>query len=133
MSLIDHIEFAVKDAEVSKQFYEQALKPLGIHLVVTIPSEKTRTGGKRYGFGQKGYPILWIHDKDAEQSVLHLALKTERREIVDAVWDAAIKAGGRDYGKPAIRHLYHDHYYAAYILDPDGNNLEIVCQSKTLI
>lgn len=86
------------------------------------------TGGARYGLGPEGYPRLWLHDKDITGASTHLAFAASERAIVDEFWRAALQVGGRDNGEPGIRHHYHSHYYAAYILDPDGNNIEVVCQ-----
>lgn len=128
MSILDHIEFAVGDAEVSRRFYELALAPLGIVRVITVGPERTRTGGTRHGFGKDGYPRLWIHDNEAPGAGTHLAFATQDRAIVDAFHQAALKAGGIDNGSPGVRAHYHEHYYAAYVLDPDGINVEVVCQ-----
>lgn len=130
MSVIDHLEIAVKDAELSRRFYERALAPLGFKLVITVNPANTRTGGFRHGLGPDGYPRLWLHDHDKTSSPVHLAFSAEKRIVVDKFWEAALQVGGKDNGAPGIRHHYHDHYYAAYIIDPDGNNLEVVCQIK---
>ncbi|WP_299258231.1 VOC family protein [uncultured Kushneria sp.] len=129
MTILDHIEFAVRDAEVSRHFYEQALAPLGIHRVLTVGPERTRTGGARHGFGKDGYPRLWIHDNEPPGAGTHIAFAAQDRAIVDAFHQAALKAGGIDNGPPGIRTHYHEHYYAAYVLDPDGINVEVVCQN----
>ncbi|MFC7776196.1 VOC family protein [Pantoea sp. GCM10028869] len=71
---------------------------------------------------------VWLHDKDITGASTHLAFAASERAIVDEFWRAALQVGGRDNGEPGIRHHYHSHYYAAYILDPDGNNIEVVCQ-----
>lgn len=128
MTILDHIEVAVRDAEASRRFYEHALAPLNIVRVITVGPERTRTGGTRHGFGRDGYPILWVHDMDAPGAGTHIAFATLTRAVVDAFYQAALKAGGIDNGPPAVRHRYHPHYYAAYVLDPDGINVEVVCQ-----
>lgn len=130
MSVIDHLEIAVTDAELSRQFYQQALAPLGFRLVITIDPAHNRTGGFRYGLGPDGYPRLWLHDSASTVAPVHVAFSAQERATVDQFWAAAIRAGGKDNGAPGIRRQYHDHYYAAYILDPDGNNLEVVCQQR---
>ncbi|CAB3872391.1 VOC family protein [Achromobacter sp. CF-sbj1-Ac2-l] len=128
MSILDHIELAVRDAEVSRRFYELAFAPLGIVRVITIGPEQTRTGGTRHGFGKDGYPSLWVHDKEAPGTGTHIAFATRTRAVVDAFHRAALEAGGTDNGPPGIRHHYHANYYAAYVMDPDGINVEVVCQ-----
>lgn len=130
MSILDHIEIAVGDAEVSRRFYEHALAPLGIVRVLTIGPERTRSGGTRHGFGANGYPCLWVHDNEAPGTGTHIAFATQDRAVVDAFYQAALAAGGQDNGAPGIRPHYHAHYYAAYVLDPDGVNLEVVCQAR---
>lgn len=128
MTIVDHIEFAVHDAEASRRFYEHALAPLGIARVITVGPERTSTGGTRHGFGKDGYPSLWIHDNDRPGAALHIAFAAGDRALVDAFHRAALQAGGIDNGPPGIRARYHADYYAAYVLDPDGVNVEVVCQ-----
>lgn len=128
MPVLDHIEFAVSDAEVSLKFYEQALAPLGFSRIISVPPERTRTGGARHGLGTDGYPCLWIHDSDVIGKGTHIAFSVESRPVVDKFYKAALNAGATDNGRPGVRNHYHDRYYAAYVLDPDGINLEVVCQ-----
>lgn len=128
MSILDHVEFAVRDAEISQCFYEQALAPLGFTRIISVRPEQTRSGGTRHGFGMEGYPRLWIHDNELPGEGVHIAFTAAKRSIVDEFYRAALAAGGRDNGAPGIRTHYHDNYYAAYILDPDGVNVEVVCQ-----
>ncbi|KFC98706.1 VOC family protein [Leclercia adecarboxylata] len=131
MSAIDHLEISVKNAPLSLRFYQQALEPLGFRLVITQEPAKTRTGGFRYGLGPQGYPRLWLHDNEETGASLHLAFSTDKRSIVDQFWKQALLAGGKDNGAPGIRKHYHSQYYAAYVFDPDGNNLEVVCQQAS--
>ncbi|CAM3955522.1 VOC domain-containing protein [Bordetella tumbae] len=128
MTILDHIEFAVRDAEASRRFYERALAPLDIAWVIAVGPEHTRMGGTRHGFGKDGYPCLWIHDNESPGTGTHIAFSAEDRSIVDAFYRAALNAGGTDNGPPGVRTRYHAHYYAAYVLDPDGVNVEVVCQ-----
>jgi len=128
MSILDHVEFAVRDAAASCRFYELALAPLGFKIIITVPPERTRTGGTRYGLGVGGYPCLWLHDEEEPGKGSHIAFAVEERALVDAFHREALRAGGRDNGVPGIRHRYHDDYYAAYVFDPDGINVEVVCQ-----
>ncbi|TWI47984.1 catechol 2,3-dioxygenase-like lactoylglutathione lyase family enzyme [Pseudomonas duriflava] len=126
MSILDHIEFSVKDAEVSRQFYERALAPLGVRRIITVPPANTCNGGTRHGFG-KGYPCLWVHDRDIPGKGNHIAFTVQERALVDAFYHEAVAAGGEGNGVPGVRSHYHDNYYAAYVLDPDGVNIEVVC------
>ncbi|MDF4004314.1 VOC family protein [Luteibacter sahnii] len=119
MPLIDHIEFAVTDAEASRRFYEQALAPLGVTLVIS----RDANGRTRHGFGRDGYPSLWIHDQGTPGDG-HVAIQADSREAVNAFHQAALAAGGRDNGPPGIRSHYQANYYAAFVLDPDGFNVE---------
>ncbi|WP_417329495.1 VOC family protein [Halomonas cupida] len=128
MTILDHIEFAVCDAEASRRFYEQALAPLGIVRIITVERNRTRSGGMRHGFGRDGYPRLWIHDNESPGAGTHIAFAAQDRATVDAFHQAALKAGGIDNGPPGVRSHYHANYYAAYVLDPDNVNVEVVCQ-----
>jgi catechol 2,3-dioxygenase-like lactoylglutathione lyase family enzyme len=126
--IINHVEFPVEEAKRSRRFYEAVLAPLGLTLVISIDPARTPHGGARHGFGKNGYPSLWIHQKSGERLSIHLAFTADDRATVDAFHAAALAHGGTDNGAPGIRERYHDHYYAAYVLDPDGNNIEAVCQ-----
>jgi catechol 2,3-dioxygenase-like lactoylglutathione lyase family enzyme len=129
MSILDHIEIAVSNAETSRRFYELALAPLDIVRVLTIEPTGTRTGGTRHGFGVDGYPCLWVHDRERPGQGTHIAFATQHRIIVDEFYREALNAGGIDNGPPGVRTRYHSNYYAAYVLDPDGVNVEVVCQT----
>jgi catechol 2,3-dioxygenase-like lactoylglutathione lyase family enzyme len=118
--MLDHAGFGVSDFQRSKAFYEAALAPLGIALLM----EPT---GKAAGFGQDGMPFFWIEDRPPVVSGLHVAFTAADRGTVDAFHAAALQAGGADNGAPGLRPIYHPDYYAAFILDPDGNNIEAVC------
>lgn len=128
MSILDHVEFAVRDAETSRLFYEQALAPLGFTRIISVGPDRTRSGGTRHGFGKDGYPRLWVHDHELPGEGVHIAFAAEKRTIVDEFHRAALAAGGHDNGAPGVRTRYHAYYYAAYVLDPDGINVEVVCQ-----
>src|SRR4051794_18526819 len=118
---IDHVGFAVADYERSKAFYEKALAPLGVTLLMEL-------GGAAAGFGRSGRPSFFIEAHgEAVRGRLHIALRAESRTQVDAFHAAAIEAGGIDNGAPGVREIYHPDYYGGYVLDPDGNNIEAVC------
>lgn len=119
--VVDHVGFAVADYPQSKAFYGRALAPLGVTLLMEF-------AGAAAGFGRSGRPSFFIeaHGEPA-RGRLHIALRAENRLQVDAFHAAAIEAGGTDNGAPGIRAVYHPDYYGAYVLDPDGNNIEAVC------
>jgi catechol 2,3-dioxygenase-like lactoylglutathione lyase family enzyme len=118
--MLDHMGFSVSDYERSKAFYEKALAPLGLKLLMEpVPG----IGG--FGDGQK--PFFWIGTRGPAQSEIHVAFAADSRETVDAFYAAALEAGGTDNGGPGVREIYHPTYYGAYVLDPDGNNVEAVC------
>jgi catechol 2,3-dioxygenase-like lactoylglutathione lyase family enzyme len=119
--MLDHVGFGVSDCQRSKAFYEQALAPLGVSLLMEPVAEAA-------GFGKDGKPFFWVETRRPPvQGGLHVAFVTEDRATVDAFHAAALDAGGTDNGAPGVREIYHPHYYGAYVLDPDGNNVEAVC------
>ncbi|WP_116089829.1 VOC family protein [Sphingomonas crusticola] len=124
--MIDHIGFAVRDAERSRLFYAAALAPLGITLVMSATPEQTEAGGTAHGFGSDGKPFLWVGDNEKVGEGTHVALAARTRGEVDAFHAAALAAGGRDNGAPGLRPHYRPDYYAAFVHDPDGNNIEAV-------
>jgi len=125
--MIDHVGFAVSDYPRSKRFYEQALKPLGYGLVKEIPAEKTQAKSPSCGFGAEGKPDFWIDGEGKLDHPLHVAILSKDRAAVDAFYKAAIAAGGKDNGAPGLREHYRPNYYSAFVLDPDGHNIEAVC------
>ena len=125
--MIDHVGFAVSDATRSRAYYEQALAPLGITLIMSVTPEQTESGGSAHGFGSDGKPFFWIGDNEKVGEGMHVALTAATRAEVDAFYQASLAAGGRDNGPPGIRAHYHPNYYGAFVRDPDGNNIEAVC------
>ncbi|HLH89617.1 MAG TPA: VOC family protein [Xanthobacteraceae bacterium] len=122
--MLDHLGFGVSDYARSKTFYEKALAPLGIGVVMEV----TPAQGAEHdavGFGKDGKPFFWFGRGDAAR--VHVAFATQSRAEVDAFYRAAIAAGGKDNGAPGLRPHYHANYYGAFVLDPDGNNIEAVC------
>jgi catechol 2,3-dioxygenase-like lactoylglutathione lyase family enzyme len=119
---LDHVGLDVTDYEGSRAFYERALEPLGLRLIMEpVPGVG--------GFGDD-FPFFWIGKRDrGAQTGVHVAFRVERRELVDAFHAAALAAGGTDNGGPGVREIYHPNYYGAYVLDPDGNNVEAVCHT----
>lgn len=124
--MIDHVGFAVADAERSKRFYEQALAPLGIRLLMSVTPEQTESGGTAHGFGADENPFFWVGDNERVGEGTHVAFSVDSRAKVDAFYQAALAAGGSDNGGPGIRPHYHPNYYSAFVHDPDGNNIEAV-------
>lgn len=127
-STIDHMGIGVPDISHAQAFYELVLRPLGITLVMSIQADLPGSKPRRLGFGFEGKPFLWLHDAPVPSQGVHIALIADSREAVDAFHAAGIAAGGQDNGAPGIRPHYHSSYYAAYVLTPDGVNLEAVCQ-----
>ncbi len=124
--MLDHIGFSVADFARSKAFYEAALKPLGLALVMEVTVEQTGAGAHA-GFGRDGRPFFWIGTAAKPKGGAHVAFTAASRAEVDAFHRAALAAGGRDNGAPGLRPHYHANYYGAFVLDPDGNNIEAVC------
>ena len=117
--MIDHVGLGVSDLEQSKAFYQQALGPLGYQLLME------RDGSA--GFGRDGKPDFWIHTNRPLSGPTHVAIASSDRATVQAFHAAGLTAGGRDNGPPGLRPRYHQHYYGAFVLDPDGNNIQAVC------
>jgi len=118
--MIDHVQLRVKSLEKSRQFYARALEPLGYGVQYDDPA------GKSAGFGTKGAIDLWIGEGEPVTRV-HIAFRTHDRNAVGQFHAAALAAGGKDNGAPGLRIDYSPTYYAAFVFDPDGNNVELVC------
>jgi catechol 2,3-dioxygenase-like lactoylglutathione lyase family enzyme len=127
MSSLDHVNLTVSDYARARAFYEKALAPLGI--------TKIMEAGEACGFGRDGKPDFWVGGgpasyQKAEHLKLitptHIAFSARTREQVDAFYKAAIAAGAKDFGGPGLRPEYHPKYYGAFVLDPDGNDVEAV-------
>jgi catechol 2,3-dioxygenase-like lactoylglutathione lyase family enzyme len=124
--MLDHIGFAVNEYDRSKRFYELALAPLSITLLMEVTPEQTGLGSHA-GFGADGHPFFWIGNQGRPASGVHVAFTAQSRAAVDEFYRAAVRVGGRDNGAPGLRPHYHANYYGAFVLDPDGNNVEAVC------
>jgi catechol 2,3-dioxygenase-like lactoylglutathione lyase family enzyme len=124
--MLDHTGFAVTDFERSKDFYIKALAPLSIELFVEVTAEQTG-GGAHAGFGANQKPFFWIGDGGRPAGPVHVAFTAQSRAEVNAFYSAGMEAGGRDNGGPGLRQHYLPSYYSAFVLDPDGNNIEAVC------
>jgi len=121
--MLDHIGIKVTDLGRAKSFYHHALAPLGISLIMEWETHA--------GFGSRGKPFFWVGEVEhmAPGAGVHVAFAAKTRTEVDAFYSAAIRAGARDNGEPGLRPHYHSHYYGAFVLDADGNNIEAVCHT----
>jgi len=119
--MLDHVGLNVRDIAASRTFYEQALAPLGYETVMAFP--------EAVGFGVAGKPDFWLVRRDPVGGSVHVAFAAIDRATVDQFWRAALDAGGTDHGAPGLREQYHPTYYGAFVLDPDGNNVEAVCHT----
>jgi catechol 2,3-dioxygenase-like lactoylglutathione lyase family enzyme len=108
-------------------FYLQALAPLGYALIMEVQQDENDSPAA--GFGANGKPDLWIGGEGGLQRPIHIAIAAQNRAAVDAFHRAALAAGGKDNGAPGLRPHYHPNYYAAFVLDPDGHNIEAVCHT----
>lgn len=124
--MIDHITVKVQDIEKCRLFYTKALQPIGYALSFDKTFGETRV----LGFSKNGKTDTWFTSDRPVSGPLHVAWRADSRKAVDAFYEAAIAAGGRDNGKPGVREMYHPNYYGAFVLDPDGNNVEVVCHNE---
>jgi len=123
--MFDHVKFGVSDYAASKAFFLAALAPLGI----TVVAEGTPAYGIE--LSADGQTSLCLCATDVKPVPLHLAFRAVSRQQVDAFHRAALAAGGQDNGAPGLRPHYHAHYYAAFVIGPDGHNVEVVCHAPT--
>ena len=124
--MIDHTGVSVSNFEKSKKFYTEALKPIGYKLLLEFPSSITGTTNVA-GFGEPPKTDFWIGEGTPNDPRVHIAFRVYKRSLVDAFHQAALAAGGKDHGAPGLRPQYHSNYYGAFVLDPDGHNIEVVC------
>ena len=117
--MLDHIVIPVSDLHASKDFYLKALEPLGAGICLDFSERGT------IGMGRNGMPSFWIRTGEVADPA-HIAFQAGDRETVDAFHAAALAAGGKDNGEPGKREIYHPNYYGAFVLDPDGHNVEAV-------
>jgi catechol 2,3-dioxygenase-like lactoylglutathione lyase family enzyme len=117
--MYDHIGLKVKDLAASVRFYTAALAPLG-HVLCSQDDSGA-------GFGPPNEPALWLYVDRSGAGGVHVAFRAVDRSVVDRFHAAGLQAGGRDHGRPGLRADYSPAYYAAFLLDPDGNNVEAVC------
>lgn len=123
--MFDHVSVVVSDYAKSKAFYLQALAPTGHSRLTELRA--VSTGQESAGFCHADGSDFWISQGHAINPPIHIAFRVSSRAAVDAFYKAAIAAGGRDNGAPGLRPHYHANYYGAFVLDPDGHNIEAVC------
>ena len=117
--MFDHIGFGVTDYAASKAFFLKALQPLGVTSIMEGPYG--------IGIGRDNKPYLWMYQSSDKPAPLHLAFVAENRKQVDEFYRSAMAAGGKDNGAPGLRPHYHANYYGAFVIGPDGHNIEAVC------
>ncbi len=123
--MIDHLAIDVNDLKKSGDFYENALTPLGYQKLAEAPQE---VGGRRtLGWEDSANTDFYIGEGSRNKPRIHIAFRADNRKKVDEFYKAAIAAGGKDNGKPGLRPEFHENYYGAFVLDPDGHNVEAVC------
>ena len=125
--MFDHMGLGTADYQRATAFYDAALPPLGIRQLYVVPKEFT-AGVDVVGYGRER-PMFWVAGQNPTSGKLHIAFAAETRAQVDAFYEAALKAGGKDNGPPGLRPHYDKDYYGAFILDPDGFNVEAVCRA----
>ena len=124
--MIDHTGLTVSELARSVVFYRAALAPLGYAVIAQFPAAVTGASDVA-GFGVPPKADFWVAEGTPNRPPLHVAFRAPSRGVVDAFHAAALSAGGRDNGAPGPRPHYHEHYYGAFVLDPDGHNIEVVC------
>jgi catechol 2,3-dioxygenase-like lactoylglutathione lyase family enzyme len=124
--MIDHTGVSVSDFARSKVFYQAALAPIGYSMLCEFPAAVTGSTDVA-GFGETPKPDFWLNGGTPNGPPIHIAFRVATRSTVDAFYQAAIAAGGVDNGAPGLRPQYHANYYGAFVLDPDGHNIEAVC------
>lgn len=134
--MIDHTGVVVSDLAKSKSFYSAALGAIGLSLLMEFPASVTGSTDVA-GYGSKDAvargesPEFWLSQGTPGSVRVHVAFRVESRRLVEAFYYAALAAGGRDNGAPGPRPHYHPNYYGAFVLDPDGHNIEAVCRGAT--
>ena len=124
--MIDHIGIAAANFGKSRRFYDAALSALGYGVMMEVTLEQSG-GYHGLGYGRDGKPSFWLGNMGPRGAGMHIAFVAHSRAEVDAFYAAAIAAGGNDNGAPGLRTHYHPNYYGAFVLDPDGINVEAVC------
>ena len=126
--MIDHVSLTISDFKRSRAFYDAALGPIGVCVLAEVTAEQSGTVAFA-GYGRPPRPTFWIAQGPRASGPVHVAFTAFTRGEVDAFYAAALAAGGRDNGAPGVRAHYDPNYYGAFVLDPDGNNVEAVCHA----
>jgi catechol 2,3-dioxygenase-like lactoylglutathione lyase family enzyme len=129
--MIDHTGLQVSNPTRSRHFYDCALAPLGYKMIREVPQEYTN-GLVVLGYGVPPKPDFWISEGTPNKPLIHIAFRAANQQQVDDFYKAALRAGGTDNGAPGPRPHYHEHYYGAFVLDPDGHNIEAVCHNPQI-
>jgi len=129
--MIDHLSTYATDFSATRLFYQSALRPLGFTLQLELVASWDPDFPERRAcaFGPAGRSIFWVIETRQSVSPRHVAFTAPDRDSVSAFHRAALGAGGTDHGAPGLRPIYHEHYFGAFALDPDGNNVEAVCHA----
>ena len=129
--MIDHLSTYATDYPRTRDFYAAVFAPLGYRLLMEFdrPGDEELPGRRTCAFGPEGNPAFWVIEVKAAYTPRHTAFCADNRESVDAFYQAGLTSGGSDHGAPGLRPEYHPHYYGAFLIDPDGNNVEAVCHT----
>jgi catechol 2,3-dioxygenase-like lactoylglutathione lyase family enzyme len=122
--MIDHMSTYATDYAATRAFYEAVLPPLGYTVQMDFPEQNM------CAFGPPGNPAFWVIEAAEAATPRHVAFCAADRESVAHFHHVGLQHGGRDHGSPGLRPIYHEHYYGAFLLDPDGNNVEAVCHAS---
>ncbi len=122
---IDHVTLSVQDIDIACEFYTRLLATVGLQLVADLPAEVAGVPFVGFGIGRKG--TFWLAQRGTQTPAFHACFRVSTRAAVRAFHEAGLAAGGEDHGAPGVREIYHPAYYAAFILDPEGHNVEAVC------
>lgn len=127
--MIDHLSTYATDFSKTQRFYEAAFAPLGYGMQMNLVAEWNPEfpTQRLCAFGPQGKPAFWVIEAKTPATPRHVAFAAPSRDAVDRFFQEALAHGGKDNGAPGLRPLYHEHYYGAFVLDPDGNNVEAVC------
>ena len=124
--MIDHLSTYATDYKATREFYRTVFEPLGHALQMEFSDH---SGKQMCAFGPEQLAVFWVIEVDQPATPRHVAFTAQNREQVQAFYLAGLENGGRDNGPPGTRPIYHEHYYGAFLIDPDGNNVEAVCHS----
>lgn len=127
--MIDHMSSYATDYQKTKEFYLKAFEPLGYSIQMEFVAEWNTDFPNQHmcAFGVEGQPTFWIIEVKEAVTPRHTAFVAANRKLVDSFYQNGLANGGKDNGGPGLRPQYHEHYYGAFLYDPDGNNVEAVC------